>query len=176
MTARTFQAVDPVRGALFEPGFAAATDADVARACRLADAASDTFRETAPEQRARFLEAIGDRVEALGDALLARALAETASPLARLTTERARTTGQLRLFARVLREGHWAGVTLDPPLPHWVDSRGYRPANIDCLSHLPRSASARKLSVIDPDDGASDCFRGGRTKIKQRIFELARLI
>ncbi|MGI4733536.1 MAG: aldehyde dehydrogenase (NADP(+)) [Janthinobacterium lividum] len=112
-----FRAIDPATGALIDPGFAVATDADVADACALAEAAFDGFREIEPEARARFLEAIAANIEALGDELVERAMVESGLPRARLTGERGRTTGQLRLFARVLREGHWAGVTLDPPLP-----------------------------------------------------------
>ena len=44
-------------------------------------------------------------------------MAESGLPQPRLTGERGRTVGQLRLFARVLREGHWAGVVFDPPQP-----------------------------------------------------------
>ena len=56
-------------------------------------------------------------IEALGDALLARAQAETGLPLPRLTGERARTCGQLRLFAAVVREGSWVDARIDPALP-----------------------------------------------------------
>lgn len=112
-----FRAVDPALGEAIEPGFSISTAADVAEACALAEAAFDSFREIEPEQRALFLETIAERIEALGDALIERAMAETGLPQARLTGERGRTTGQLRLFARVLREGHWAGVTVDPALP-----------------------------------------------------------
>ena len=38
-------------------------------------------------------------------------------PQARITGEVGRTTGQLRLFAAVLREGSWNGARIDPALP-----------------------------------------------------------
>ncbi len=38
-------------------------------------------------------------------------------PAARLQGERARTTGQLRLFAGVVRQGDFRGVRIDPALP-----------------------------------------------------------
>jgi NADP-dependent aldehyde dehydrogenase len=116
----TFQAVDPSTGEKVGPSFSVSTPDDVAEACRLADAAFDTFRELAPDERARFLEEIATRIEALGDTVVTRAMSESGLPQARLTGERGRTVGQLRLFARVLREGHWAGVILDPPLPDRV--------------------------------------------------------
>ncbi|RUN76996.1 aldehyde dehydrogenase (NADP(+)) [Sphingomonas sp. TF3] len=113
----TFRAHDPAQNATVAPDFPVATIADVAEACRRAAATSDAFREIDPEQRARFLEIVADKIDALGDALVQRAMLESGLPHARLTGERSRTTGQLRLFATVLRGGRWAGVTLDSPLP-----------------------------------------------------------
>ena len=117
MRPATFRAIDPATNEALDPPFGIATAADVAQACMLADAAFDAFREVAPAMRAAFLEDIAARIEALGDALVDRAARETGLPRARLSGERGRTTGQLRLFARVLREGLWAGVTIDPALP-----------------------------------------------------------
>ena len=113
----TFRAIDPSSGAELDPSFSVATADDVAAACSIAADAFDTFRESTANDRARFLETVADRIEALGDALIERAMAESGLPRARLTGELGRTTGQLRLFVRVLREGRWAGVVLDPPLP-----------------------------------------------------------
>lgn len=113
----SFRAVDPSTGEVLDPSFSISTEEDVARVCELADAAFDQFRDLTPEDRARFLEEIAARIEALGDTLIERAMAESGLPRARLAGERGRTTGQLRLFAQVLREGHWLSVTLDPPQP-----------------------------------------------------------
>ena len=112
-----FRGFDPSTNALIEPDFAVSSVADVADACRLADEAFDRFRETDPDERARFLEAIADGIEALGDALVERAVLESGLPRARLTGERGRTTGQLRMFAKVLRQGRWAGVVVDCAQP-----------------------------------------------------------
>ena len=46
-----------------------------------------------------------------------RASAETGLPPARIEGERARTVGQLRLFADVVRSGEWLDLRLDSPLP-----------------------------------------------------------
>ncbi len=54
---------------------------------------------------------------ALGDALLQRAAAETGLTLDRLTGERARTCGQLRLCAATAREGSWVDARIDRALP-----------------------------------------------------------
>jgi NADP-dependent aldehyde dehydrogenase len=116
-TAETFRAHDPATGETMEPAFAVSGVEHVERACVLADAAFDAYRETSPDERAGFLEAIAARIEALGDDLVTRAMQESGLPKARLTGERGRTAGQLRLFATLLRQGRWAGVTIDTPLP-----------------------------------------------------------
>ena len=85
--------------------------------CAAAAEAFAGYRATTSEQRAQFLEAIADNIEAIGDALIARAVAETGLPAGRITGEVGRTTGQLRLFAAVLREGSWNGARIDPALP-----------------------------------------------------------
>ncbi len=113
----TFRGRNPATGEEIEPAFAVSTADHVARACAAADAAFDLYRETTPDDRATFLEAIATRIEALGDALVDRAMAESGLPQARLTGERGRTTGQLRMFARALRQGRWAAVTIDTALP-----------------------------------------------------------
>ncbi|MBS7590400.1 aldehyde dehydrogenase (NADP(+)) [Ancylobacter defluvii] len=112
-----FRAVDPTRGTTIEPAFTEAGPADVAQAAALAAAAFPAYRATTPEQRAGFLEAIATEIEAIGDALIERAAQETGLPPARLTGERGRTTGQLRLFASWVRAGGADEPRLDSPLP-----------------------------------------------------------
>ena len=80
-------------------------------------AAFAAYRSTTSEQRARFLETIAANIEAISDDIIARAVAESGLPEARITGEVGRTTGQLRLFADVLREGSWNGARIDPALP-----------------------------------------------------------
>ncbi len=75
------------------------------------------FRETPLEDRAAFLECIADQIAALGDTLIARCMAETGLPRGRLEGERARTIGQLRLFAEVVRRGDFLGARIDPAQP-----------------------------------------------------------
>jgi len=113
----TFNAVDPATGLELEPPFAISTPAHVADACALAADALDRFRDTDPGVRANFLERIAENIEALGDPLIERAAVESGLPRARITGERGRTTSQLRLFATLLRQGRWAGVTIDTALP-----------------------------------------------------------
>ncbi|ARP80924.1 aldehyde dehydrogenase (NADP(+)) [Bordetella genomosp. 8] len=114
---RTLNAVNPATGETLSPSFAQAGAAEVDEACALAWEAFDAYRETSLEDRARFLEAIGDQIMKLGQPLVDRAVAETALPAARIEGERARTVGQLRLFAQVVRAGEFLDVRVDPAMP-----------------------------------------------------------
>ncbi|WP_072804727.1 aldehyde dehydrogenase (NADP(+)) [Rhodococcoides yunnanense] len=111
------EAIDPSSGETLGPTFHYATTKDVQDATRLADEAFDTYRRTTSEARALFLESIADNIDALGDELIDRASAESGLSRVRLQGERGRTTGQLRLFASVLREGSWNGARIDPAQP-----------------------------------------------------------
>ena len=113
----SFRGIAAATGQPIEPAFPVSTLADVESACAAAEAAFDAYRATDAEARAAFLEAIGEEIVALGDALIERAMEESGLPQARLTGERARTVGQLRLFASVVRAGHWREVRVDPAMP-----------------------------------------------------------
>ncbi|MBS9402366.1 aldehyde dehydrogenase (NADP(+)) [Halomonas sp. TRM85114] len=110
-------AINPATDERLEPTYMGGSKADVEKACALAEAAFDTYRETSLEERATFLETIASEIEAIGDALIERAMAESGLPRARLEGERGRTCGQLRLFAGVVRAGEWLDVRVDPALP-----------------------------------------------------------
>ncbi|MGB7755302.1 MAG: aldehyde dehydrogenase family protein, partial [Salinisphaera sp.] len=97
----------------YKQDFFEATAEEVTAAAHAAHEAFDTFSTTEPETRAAFLEACADEIEALGDTVIREAMRETALPEARLTGEVGRTTGQLRLFAKVLRRGDYLGVRID---------------------------------------------------------------
>lgn len=79
--------------------------------------AAPPFRRVAPEQKAAFLEAIGTEIVALGDELIATANRETHLPEARLLGERARTVGQLAMFAGLVRDGAWVEARIDTARP-----------------------------------------------------------
>jgi 2,5-dioxopentanoate dehydrogenase len=113
----TFDAINPATGEAIGPKFSEAGESHVNDACALAAAAAPAFRDLAPDDRAQFLEAVADEIEALGDTLVERAVAESGLPKARLTGERGRTVGQLRLFATVLRDGAYLDVTVDEAVP-----------------------------------------------------------
>jgi NADP-dependent aldehyde dehydrogenase len=119
----TMKAVDPSRNEQIEPAFGLGGDAELQQACTLAEKAFDRYRETGLEQRAHFLETIADRIMDLGPALIERAMLESGLPQARLEGERGRTCNQLRLFAKVVRDGRWVSATLDSKLPERVPPR-----------------------------------------------------
>ena len=121
--ASSFQACNPASGHEIAPPFGNATPQDVELACALAARAFDRYRETTPEQRARFLERAAQNILDLGPALIERSMLESGLPRARLEGERGRTVGQLRLFATVVRDGRWLGATLDSALPERSPAR-----------------------------------------------------
>lgn len=107
-----------------------ATREEVDAACREAAAAAADYRQRPLVERAAFLERAADEIDAMVDALVESVPQETALPEARARGELARTTGQLRLFATVVRRGDFVGARIDhadaertPPQP---DIRQYR--------------------------------------------------
>src|SRR4051794_29725816 len=90
---------------------------DVAAATTAAADAFASYRETLPEQRAAFLEAVAKEIESDRDAIVEAAVAESNLPQGRIAGEVGRTTGQLRMFAGVVRRGDHLGVRIDPAVP-----------------------------------------------------------
>ncbi len=142
--------VNPVDGAVLEPGYVAATEAEVARAGELAGAAFPVYAALSPPKRAGFLRAIAGRIEGLGEALVERMTMETGLPAGRVEGERARTCGQLRMFGEVIEEGSWADVRIEmarperTPLPK-PDVRSLLmplgPAAVFCAGNFPLAYS-----------------------------------
>jgi len=116
-TEGTLRAINPSTGAKMEPAVGGGSASNVDAACSLAAAAFDTYRATSLEKRALFLEAIAQGIVDLGDVLVERVMAESGLPRPRIEGERARTAGQLRLFASLTREGCFLTAILDTPLP-----------------------------------------------------------
>lgn len=104
-------------GQTLTPDHGLVSAAQAEAAARAAAEAFGVYRATSPQQRDDLLEAIAAAIEADGEAIIAAAVAESGLPQARITGELGRTTGQLRLFARVARQGDHRGVRLDPALP-----------------------------------------------------------
>ena len=113
----TFRARDPERRQELDPPYHEATTAEVDRAFDLAARAHRELKRRPRAARAELLESIAARIEDLGDTLLERTHAETALPMPRLTMERGRTVGQLRMFAAVVRDGAYLQARIDHALP-----------------------------------------------------------
>ncbi len=127
----TLESLDASTGVALPFRFHQATPEEVDRAANAADQAFVEFRQLSPERRAEFLDAIADEIDQLGDDFVALVCRETALPAGRIQGERGRTSGQMRLFAKVLRRGDFLGARIDlampdrKPLPR-VDLRQYR--------------------------------------------------
>ena len=89
----------------------------VDRAARSAEGAFAVYAGTSREARAAFLEAIATEIEARGEAITEVGHSESGLPKARMEGERARTVGQLRLFASHIRDGAYLDRRHDSALP-----------------------------------------------------------
>ncbi len=113
----TFTSINPRNKTPGDTAFYNATNVEIDRAV---SAAIPAFAETRLYSTARladFLDTVADEVDALGDYLLHTADMETGLGLPRLTGERGRTTGQLRAFGNLLREGSYVEAIIDTALP-----------------------------------------------------------
>lgn len=97
---------------------------ELTRLTDAAAAAAPIWRTSSADDRARWLTAVADALDAHADELVAIADRETRLGAVRLRGEVGRTTGQLRLFASVVREGSYLELTVDdadaaatPPRP-----------------------------------------------------------
>ena len=118
------------------PGeFSVATEQEFDEAISKATSAFEIYRRTSYEERAEFLDSIAEEIMQL-DELVERAHLETGLPEPRITGERGRTVGQLKLFASLLREGSFAEAIIDTALPD--------------RKPLPRSDIRRMMHPIGP--------------------------
>lgn len=111
----TLRGVDPRTGKALEPAFHEATPDEIGDAVRAAGEAFEELRSWPDERRAALLRAVADAVESAGDQLVDLADRETAlGTTPRLRGELARTTGQLRSFARLVEDGWYVEAIIDP--------------------------------------------------------------
>ena len=116
-TGGTTRAVDPALNTPTGPEFTLLGSDQVAAATRAAGDAFAAYRKISPGARAAFLDTAAERVGEAGEEIVAAGMRETGLPEARLRGELARTTNQLRLFAKVVRAGDHHGVRIEPALP-----------------------------------------------------------
>ncbi|WP_211878284.1 aldehyde dehydrogenase (NADP(+)) [Pseudarthrobacter albicanus] len=113
----TILGINPATNEQLDPAYTLLTEEQLKAATAAAAEAYPSLSTLDPETHAGFLEAIAGNIESIGEELIIRAGQETGLPAARLQGERARTTGQLRLFAAVVRQGDFRGVRIDRALP-----------------------------------------------------------
>lgn len=111
---RTFRS-EPAKGRGYD--FSEGMPKDVDRAVQAAEEAFWSYGYSPREERAALLDAIADEIEARGEQITAIGSAETGLPEARLQGERGRTTGQLRLFAKHIRDVSFLDLRYDEALP-----------------------------------------------------------
>ncbi len=111
------QSLDATTGEALPYDFLQATQDEVDAAARAAEQAYPAYRRLSAPRRAQFLDAIAEELDALGEDFVAIVCRETALPAARIQGERGRTSGQLRLFAQLLRRGDFHGARIDRALP-----------------------------------------------------------
>ncbi|MEO5682922.1 MAG: aldehyde dehydrogenase (NADP(+)) [Chitinophagaceae bacterium] len=113
----SFNAFAPNQNTSLPGDFHYATGAEIDKVLRLAEAGFTSYQKISGHARADFLDAIAEEIMALGDALIDRCTLETALPVARISGERARTCGQLKMFAQLLRDGWYADLRIDKAQP-----------------------------------------------------------
>jgi NADP-dependent aldehyde dehydrogenase len=111
----SFRAEDPSRAQAIGPAFPVSGPADIEAAMQAAIDAADALSAAAPARIADFLEAYAAAIDADADALAALAHEETALPVEpRLrSVELPRTSNQLRLAAKAVREYAWTEPVID---------------------------------------------------------------
>ncbi|MEZ4697696.1 MAG: aldehyde dehydrogenase (NADP(+)) [Rhodothermales bacterium] len=113
----TFSATDLKNGDELPGTFHEATPEEIDRALDAACAAFRANADRSADEWAMLLERVAEEIEALGDELVDRVMRETALPEGRVRGERGRTTGQLRMFADLVREGSWVDARIDRAQP-----------------------------------------------------------
>lgn len=103
----TYKTIDPEANTENEFVFYEATKEEVNRAAEKASEAFEFYKNKTAGEKAGFLEAIASEIEALGEELTKIYSKESGLPEGRAKGECARTSGQLRSFAEMLKEGSW---------------------------------------------------------------------
>ncbi len=109
----TFNGHDIANNTAIPIDFYEATSQEIDVAIQKANTAFCIYKNKTGKEKAAFLIAIAAELEALDALLIETASKESGLPIARITGERGRTTGQLRLFAQMLEEGSWVNAIID---------------------------------------------------------------
>lgn len=114
---KTFYATNPATGEQLPTAFYEASADEIDSAVTQAEEAFVVYRKKSDQERADFLDRIGEEIMNLGDALIERCMQESGLPQGRLQGERGRTVNQLKLFAELLRDGSWVDARIDTAMP-----------------------------------------------------------
>ncbi len=109
----TFNGYDIANNTVIPINFYEATSQEIDAAIQKANTAFSIYKKKTGKEKATFLIAIAAELEALDTLLIETASKESGLPIARITGERGRTIGQLRLFAQMLEEGSWVNAIID---------------------------------------------------------------
>ena len=114
---KTYKTFNPLLNIENEIIYHEATSEEIDLAVSLATNAFNEFSKISGVKKATFLNAIADEILLLDEELVQTYCSETGLPEGRARGERGRTTGQLRAFAELVKEGSWVEATIDTALP-----------------------------------------------------------
>ncbi|NDL57220.1 aldehyde dehydrogenase (NADP(+)) [Phytoactinopolyspora mesophila] len=112
------ESMNPRTGEPAGAGVSETPPAELNSTLSLAKSAAKRFATESLSGRIALLRAIAKKLDDRADELIPLADSETGLGKARLTSEIARTTGQLRHFAEVIEEGSFLEATIDTPAPN----------------------------------------------------------
>ena len=112
-----FHAVNPVTGDNLDVQYGCSSESEVERAGELAHLAAQPLASLSGSEKAKFLLSVADRIDAAVEELVITMTLETALPEGRVRGETGRTSGQLRMFAKLLEEGSWVDARIDRAIP-----------------------------------------------------------
>ncbi|SNZ00802.1 aldehyde dehydrogenase (NADP(+)) [Flagellimonas pacifica] len=113
-----FYGVNPSTGSQLQTPYYQATQQEIDEAITLAENAFTEYRDKSGKEKAVFLETIAGELASIEQEIVAIGTQETGLPAGRLSGELGRTTGQLRLFASLLRDGSWVDARIDTADPN----------------------------------------------------------
>ncbi|NVJ86830.1 MAG: aldehyde dehydrogenase (NADP(+)) [Algoriphagus sp.] len=94
------------------------------------------YKNVSGQEKGAFLEKLADTLETNRDEIVSLAVIESNLPEGRINGELGRTVGQIRLFAKMVKEGTWVEATIDPAMPD--------------RTPLPRADIRRMLTPLGP--------------------------
>lgn len=113
----SFRSTDPKTGESTTWIISEADNSEIDRAANLAESAFLPYSKLPGKRRAEFLNAVANELESRRDTLVQIFTRESGLPEGRANGELSRTTGQLRAFADLAKEGSWIQARIDTAAP-----------------------------------------------------------